>query len=96
MSFEKKIGAAHNEENAPNKTLRRHDTKESTILAIMRAGQSLNRFEAERLGDHCLPSTIATLRSKGYQFTDEWEWVKTSFNKEVHVKRYCYIGGGAQ
>ncbi|NEX61730.1 hypothetical protein G3574_11625 [Noviherbaspirillum sp. 17J57-3] len=61
----------------------------------MRAGQSLNRFEAERLGDHCLHSTISSLRAKGYQFHDDWEWVRTRFGREVHVKRYRYIGMGA-
>lgn len=68
-------------------------TKESTILSILKSGNSLNTFEAARLGDTCLHSTISTLRSKGYLFHDEWEWVKTRFNREVHVKRYSYIGG---
>jgi hypothetical protein len=85
-------GAAPFPENAPFKAQQTQNTKESTILAIMRAGNSLNRFEAERIGDHCLHSTIATLRGKGYLFRDEWEWVPTRFGKEVHVKRYWYIG----
>jgi hypothetical protein len=79
------------QENAPCKTLRPQHTKESMILTIMREGRSLNRFEAERLGDHCLHSTIATLRGKGHFFHDEWEWVRTRFG-ETHVKRYHYIG----
>ena len=91
MSTQKKKGAAPREENAPSKAPLPHITKESTMLAILRAGHSLNRFEAERLGDHCLHSTISTLRSKGHMFHDEWEWVKTRFGKEVHVKRYRYI-----
>ncbi|WP_292934530.1 helix-turn-helix domain-containing protein [Noviherbaspirillum sp.] len=91
----KQKGAAPREENAPSKALPAQGTKESIILTIMRAGQSLNRFEAERLGDHCLHSTISTLRSKGYLFRDEWEWVPTRFGKEVHVKRYRYIVGSA-
>lgn len=92
MDDQKKKGAAPRQENAPSKMLLSQVTKESTILAIMRAGHSLNRFEAERFGDHCLHSTIATLRGKGYQFYDEWEWVPTRFGKEVHVKRYRYLG----
>jgi hypothetical protein len=89
----KKKGAAPDQENAPFvKQQPAQNTKESTILAIMRTGHSLNRFEAERFGDHCLHSTIATLRSKGYLFHDAWEWVPTRFGKEVHVKRYSYIG----
>jgi hypothetical protein len=87
-------GAAPDQENAPSKTHPAQHTKESIILATLRAGQSLNRFEAESLGDHCLHSTIATLRNKGYLFHDEWEYVLTRFGKEVHVKRYRYIGIG--
>lgn len=67
-------------------------TKESKMLAILRARpDGLNRFEAEHFGDHCLHSTVARLRSKGYQFCDEWEWTQTRFG-DVHVKRYRYLG----
>ena len=90
-----KKGAAPHQENAPfEKPLQSKHNKESMILAIFRSGNSLNRFEAERFGDHCLHSTVATLRSKGYLFHDVWEWVPTRFGKEVHVKRYSYIGLG--
>lgn len=96
MSDQDKIkGAAPVEENAPSKAQRKNGNKETTILSILKSGNSLNRFEAERFGDHCLHSTIATLRSKGYQFHDAWEWVPTRFGKEVHVKRYAYIGNAA-
>jgi hypothetical protein len=91
MSNAMKKGAAPDQENAPSKTLRPQNTKESMILTIMREGRSLNRFEAARLGDTCLHSTISTLRSKGHLFHDEWEWVPTRFG-ETHVKRYCHIG----
>jgi hypothetical protein len=94
-NLEKTKGAAPNQENAPSKKLPAQNTKESTILTIMRSGQSLNRFEAERLGDHCLHSTISSLRGKGYLFYDEWEMVKTRFGKDAHVKRYSYIGASA-
>jgi len=67
------------------------EPKERMILAMMQAGRSLNRFEAEQYGDHCLHSTISTLRSKGYQFTDAWEKIQTRFGK-IRVKRYVYIG----
>jgi len=91
MNPEKEKSALPRQENALSKTQSAQHTKESMILAIMRAGQSLNRFEAERLGDHCLHSTIATLCSKGYIFHDEWERVPTHFGKAAHVKRYRYI-----
>jgi hypothetical protein len=84
-------GAAPFPENAPSKTLPAQLNKESTILAILMSGRRLNRFDAEPLGDHCLHSTIATLRSKGYLFHDEWESVPTRFGKTVRVKRYSYL-----
>lgn len=36
-------------------------SKVARILAHLLTGASLNRFEAERLGDHCLNSTISDL-----------------------------------
>lgn len=38
-------------------------TKISTILRALLSGQSLNRFEAENLHDHCLHSTVSTLQN---------------------------------
>ncbi len=69
------------------------DSKESKILEVLRNNpRGLNRFEAEHLGDHVLPSTIATLRRKGNVFFDHWEIVPTRFDREVRVKRYIHIG----
>ncbi|XOV81652.1 MAG: helix-turn-helix domain-containing protein [bacterium] len=62
-------------------------TKTHTILTALLRG-SLNRFEAERLGDHCLPSSISALRMKGYNVMAEWETVPTRFGKPCRVKRY--------
>lgn len=72
-------------------SLQKPQGKQDTILSVLKAGTSLNRFEAELIGDHCLHSTISGLRNKGHKIHDEWEWVPTRFGK-VHVKRYVYIG----
>jgi hypothetical protein len=93
---QKTKGAAPREENAPFEYTSQQNTKESSILEVLRAGRSLNRFEAEPLGDHCLHSTIATLRRKGHLFYDQWERVPTRFNKAVRVKRYRYVGLGRE
>ncbi len=85
-------GAAPDQENAPSKPLQLKSTKKSTILAILCSGKSLNRFEAERFGDHCLHSTVAALRADGYLFFDAWERVPTRFGAEALVKRYSYQG----
>lgn len=73
-------------------TQHRHDTKIGRVLAELRI-RSLNRFEAERIGDHALNSTVATLRAEGHLIVDRWEEVPTRFNKMVRVKRYSYAGG---
>lgn len=39
-------------------------SKIARILKHLLTGASLNRFEAERIGDHCLNSTIAVLSNK--------------------------------
>jgi hypothetical protein len=63
-------------------------TKEHVILCALRNG-SLNRFEAERIGDHCLHSTVSTLAHKcGLEFDRAWESVPTRFGVAVRVKRY--------
>ncbi|WP_235953532.1 helix-turn-helix domain-containing protein [Noviherbaspirillum galbum] len=92
MKDQKKKGAAPFQENAPSKVQRAKPSKEMTILSILRAGQSLNRFEAERLGDHCLNTTISSLGNKGYLFRGEWETVPNRFGGETRVKRYYYLG----
>ena len=63
-------------------------TKITTILLALAHPQGLNRFEAERLGDHVLPSTIASLRAKGYAITAKPERVPTRFGGTVRVMRY--------
>lgn len=92
---EQEKSALPREENALSKPQQPKNTKKSTILAILRSGKSLNRFEAEKFGDHCLHSTIADLRADGNLIHDEWEWVPTRFAREVHVKRYAYLAASA-
>lgn len=64
-------------------------TKENEVLAALVSG-SLNRFEAERIGDHCLNSTVAILRNdKGIAIVDHWETVPSRGARgESRVKRY--------
>lgn len=68
-------------------------TKIGRILGILRSGRSLNRFEAERFGDHCLHSTVARLNAEGFQIVGRWEEVPCRFAKTTRVKRYHYVGG---
>lgn len=69
--------------------------KKSKIQTIFDALQrrSLNRFEAEKLGDHCLNSTISELRKDGHTIIGEWEYVPNRFGGTTKVKRYFLTGG---
>ncbi|EHL22554.1 hypothetical protein KYG_11884 [Acidovorax sp. NO-1] len=63
-------------------------TKEEDVLRAL-THDSLNRFEAERIGDHCLNSTVSQLRKKGIVILDEWERVPTRGARGyTPVKRY--------
>lgn len=50
---------------------RRSPTKGQRILAVLIGGRSLTRFDSEELGDHCLPSTVATLQRQGARIQRE-------------------------
>lgn len=64
-------------------------TKLSRVLAFLVAGGSLNRFEAERIGDHCLNSTISALKHNwGIDFLVVPERVPTRWGKSCDVNRY--------
>lgn len=64
-------------------------TKQATILLTLYSGQSLNRFEAERLGDHTLPSSISTfVHSHGLTFRRHSEQVPNSYGSLTTVTRY--------
>ena len=59
------------------------------ILAVLRSGISLNRFEAERIGDHCLPSTVSELgRCHGLIIDRHFEHVPNRWGDPCLVKRY--------
>jgi hypothetical protein len=64
------------------------NTKIARIRDALNGLRGLNRFDAERLGDHCLNSTIAELRAKGVVILALWEEVPTRFGRDVWVKRY--------
>ena len=67
----------------------RTGSKEFTIIQHLLLGNSLHRFEAEALGDHCLHSTISIIARK-YNLVIPRKWVKVStrFNITTQVKSY--------
>lgn len=59
------------------------------ILIHMTMGASLNRFEAEDLGDHCLNTTISVLGKRyGLIIERHYELVPTKWGDPCRVKRY--------
>lgn len=68
-------------------------TKKDSIRIALADPRGLNRFEAERLGDHCLNTTVAALRAEGCVIQSAWERVRTRHNpKGVRVLRYWLTG----
>ena len=86
------------EKAAPGRTGTASITALSTVNSINKIDririeltrpEGLNRFEAERLGDHCLNSTVAAIRRHGVSVWGEWETVPTKYSpKGVRVMRY--------
>ena len=66
-------------------------TKKFNIIQYFLKGLSLNRFEAEKLGDHCLHSTVSTLvNTLGLEIHRKWEVVLNRFGGTTRVKRYWF------
>ncbi len=62
--------------------------KELAVCKYMASNDGINRFEATKVGDWCLNTTISILRKKGINILDEFERVPTRWGKDTHVKRY--------
>lgn len=64
-------------------------SKIARVLAYMLNDGSLQRFEAERLGDHCLHSTISSLTNGyGLKFQRQLERVPNHWGEPCTVTRY--------
>lgn len=64
-------------------------TKIARVLAHLLSGASINRFEAERIGDHCLNSTIAVLANTHcLAIQRQPEKVPNRWGKPCSVHRY--------
>ncbi|MCR9279056.1 MAG: helix-turn-helix domain-containing protein [Pseudomonadaceae bacterium] len=87
---DREVGSVVAKQHALDSNRPRKNTKALRILEALEAG-SLNRFEAEDLGDHALNSTIATLRAKGYEIQGIWEVVPTRFAAPARVLRYQIV-----
>ena len=67
--------------------------KEESMLIHFAQGKRLHRFSAERLADHCLPTTVSDLQRKhSITFSREWIEVQNRFNRPTRVKLYFLEG----
>ena len=63
-------------------------SKNNTILNAL-VETPLTRFDAEQLGEHCLPSTISALSSQhGLEFPRRWVKVPNRFGGVTLCKEY--------
>jgi hypothetical protein len=69
-------------------TLSRRPTKLKRVLAALARGQSLNRFDAERIGDHCLHSTIAKIEAHDIKVARRDEAISGYGGHKTKVCRY--------
>lgn len=60
------------------------------VIAGLEQPHGLNRFEAERIGEHALNSTVAVIRARyGNRLVQQWETVPTRYC-ETGVRVYRY------
>lgn len=87
---EEQSSRAHGHHINPADVLANAPSKASRVLAfLLIPGNSLNRFEAERLGDHCLNSTISRFSNDNdLQFQRTSEQVPNAWGEPRPVTRY--------
>lgn len=61
--------------------------KWKTLLAAFVEGRKLTRFDAERLGDHALNTSVSNLEARGVRIHREQVVVQGRFGV-IHCKRY--------
>lgn len=81
----------HSKQSSPSQvqSITAATCKIGRILIHLTTGASLNRFEAQDLGDHCLNTTISVLGNRfGLIIERHWERVPNRWGKPCRVMRY--------
>ncbi len=64
-----------------------------SMLRHFSTGIRLHRFDAEKLGDHCLHTTVSDLQIRHFiRFSREWIKVPNRFGSKTRVKSYWLEG----
>lgn len=88
-AIEKHSGQNHREPTSSSRI--RRSTKLRRIFAELAHGRSLNRFEAESLGDHCLHSTVSTIQQRYRIIVSRREEIVRGFGGHpTRVVRYWF------
>jgi hypothetical protein len=79
--------------NMQSKRSSKRPGKQLHMLTVFANGKRLQRFSAEIIGDHCLPSTISDLQKLyGITFTRKMISVPNRFGSETSVMLYWLEG----
>lgn len=71
--------------------------KELSMLRRFACGERYHRFSAERLGDHCLPTTISDLqRMHGLYFSRERIKIRNRFGSTTRAMLYWLEGANLE
>lgn len=85
------IESSRKQSSANNKA--KEPGKERSMLMRFASGERHHRFSAERLGDHCLPTTISDLqRTHGLYFSRQRVKTRNRFGSTTPVMRYWLEG----
>lgn len=92
---EKAASPCQGEAAQQTSTKSKRTTKIDRVIAALHLPHGLNRFEAERIGEHTLNSTVAVIRRMyGIKLISRWETVPTRYCETgVRVLRYWIIEG---
>lgn len=82
------VGGAVQIQHLSESSFAHRQTKIKRILAEFARGQRLHRFQAERLGDHCLHSTVSRIERYGIEVARDWITVAGHENYETRIR--CY------
>lgn len=64
-----------------------------SMFARFANAEKIHRFQAEKLGDHCLETAVAGLQTKhSIYFSRVWTTVPNRFGSESRVKSYFLAG----
>ncbi|MDT8399840.1 MAG: hypothetical protein RQ899_14630 [Pseudomonadales bacterium] len=92
MMEEKKAApgkSSSNRSNSSNTNTRKARGKLESMMSRFLNGERIHRFQAEQMGDHVLPSSVATLQRKfGIQFRRVRVKVPNRFGGETSVMEY--------